>query len=232
MDHSEKIGNLAVALSQFQATVPSAPFDSKNPFLKNRYASLGSIIETARPVLDACGLSVSQIIVSYDNQVGIETILMHSSGEWISNVATLPIVEEKGKSSAQVAGSIVTYLRRYSYAAILGMYAEEDTDGNMPEKKAPPEKSEKKEEHWTVSQDWKKFYTYTTKTLGLSHDEVHEALEVDSAKKFVGTKEEAFAKLNEYASAKSEAAGNSEDMLDEFFGAESDEAALAAIRGT
>ena len=36
---------------------------------------------------------------------------------------------EKGKSSAQVAGSVITYLRRYSWVSILGLYAEEDTDG-------------------------------------------------------------------------------------------------------
>jgi ERF superfamily len=131
MEHSDSIANLAAALSRFQADVPSVTFDSVNPFLKNKYASLGAMIETARPVLAENGLAVSHIVVSYDGMVGVETILLHSSGEFISNIATLPAADEKGKSGAQVAGSIVTYLRRYGYAAVLGLYAEEDTDGNQ-----------------------------------------------------------------------------------------------------
>jgi len=133
MEHSESIANLAAALSTFQANVPSVPFDGTNAFLKNRYATLKAMIETARPVLAENGLSVSQIVVSYDGQIGVETVLMHNSGEWISNTAILPPGEEKGKSGAQVAGSTITYLRRYSYAAILGLYADEDTDGNGPQ---------------------------------------------------------------------------------------------------
>ena len=136
MEHSESIANLAAALSQFQASVPSVPFDGTNAFLKNRYATLKAMIETARPVLADNGLSVSQIVVSYDGQIGVETVLMHSSGEWISNTAILPANEEKGKSAAQVAGSMITYLRRYSYASILGLYADEDTDGNGSQQNA------------------------------------------------------------------------------------------------
>jgi len=48
--------------------------------------------------------------------------------------------EERGKSTAQVAGSVITYLRRYALAAILGIYADEDTDGNGHEKQ--PQKRE------------------------------------------------------------------------------------------
>jgi hypothetical protein len=99
-------------------------------------------------------------------------------------------------------------------------------------------------QHWTATQDWKRFYTYTTRNLGLSHDEVHEALDVDSAKKFQGTKEEAFNKLNEYAVAKSEAASGavesmSEEMspdeytdgLQPLDGFNDEDDAIAAIRG-
>jgi len=50
------------------------------------------------------------------------------------STASLQLGEERGKSLAQVAGSIVTYLRRYPLASILGMYADEDGDGNEPKK--------------------------------------------------------------------------------------------------
>lgn len=56
--------------------------------------------------------------------------------------------------------------------------------------------------HWTQDQNWKKFYMWCTKDLGLTHDEVHEALEVPSAKLFAGSKREAQAKLEAYAAEK------------------------------
>ena len=138
MNKSESIQLLASALSKAQAEMPAIKFDSKNPFLKNDYASLGAIIAGARPVLAKHGLSVSQLTFGEDGVAGVETVLMHASGEWISQSISMPIGEEKGKSSAQVAGSIITYLRRYSLASILGIYSDEDGDGNKPEPERKP----------------------------------------------------------------------------------------------
>ena len=77
----------------------------------------------------------------------METVLTHASGEWISSSLSLPLADEKGKSGAQVAGSIITYLRRYTLSAVLGMYSDEDTDGNSepkPVEVKPREKTEPK----------------------------------------------------------------------------------------
>ena len=137
MQKSESIKELASALTKAQAEMPAIKFDSKNPFLKNDYASLGAIIAGARPVIAKHGLSVSQLTFGEDGVAGVETVLMHTSGEWISSSISMPVGEEKGKSSAQVAGSIVTYLRRYSLASILGIYSDEDGDGNAPEQANP-----------------------------------------------------------------------------------------------
>lgn len=138
MNKSESIQNLSAALSKAQAEMPAIKFDSKNPFLKNDYASLGAIIAGARPVIAKHGLSVSQLTFGEEGVAGVETVLMHTSGEWISSSISMPIGEEKGKSSAQVAGSIVTYLRRYSLASILGIYSDEDGDGNKVEPERKP----------------------------------------------------------------------------------------------
>ena len=138
MNKSESIQNLSAALSKAQAEMPAIKFDSKNPFLKNDYASLGAIIAGARPVIAKHGLSVSQLTFGEEGVAGVETVLMHTSGEWISSSISMPVGEEKGKSSAQVAGSIVTYLRRYSLASILGIYSDEDGDGNKPETERKP----------------------------------------------------------------------------------------------
>ena len=141
MNKSESIKEIAGALSKAQAEMPSVKFNSTNPFLKSKYADLGAVIDTSKAILATHGLSVSQLVESQDNKIGVTTILMHNSGEWLESTCWLELGDEKGKSNAQVAGSIVTYLRRYSLASILGMYADEDGDGNkqdkQPEKKQP-----------------------------------------------------------------------------------------------
>jgi hypothetical protein len=133
MNKSESIQNLSAALVKCQAEMPAVKFNKTNPFLKNRYADLGAIIETAQPILAKHGLAVSQLCTTQGDHVGVETVLIHTSGEWMGSVMEIPATEERGKSSAQVAGSIVTYIRRYALAAMLGMYADEDGDGNDPQ---------------------------------------------------------------------------------------------------
>jgi len=140
MEKSESIKLLAGALAQAQAEMPAVQFNATNPFLKNKYADLGAIISTSKPILGKNGLSVSQLVSTDNGNVGVTTVLMHNSGEWLESTAWLSLGEEKGKSQAQVAGSIITYLRRYSLASILGMYADEDGDGN------PAPKSEQKQQ--------------------------------------------------------------------------------------
>ena len=129
MNKSEHIDQLAKALSNVQAQVKPVAFNSVNPFLKNKYADLGAVIEACKQALHNNGFAVTQLATN-DGGIGVETVLMHESGQWISSTVSLPLGDEKGKSLAQVAGSIVTYLRRYALAAIVGLYADEDSDGN------------------------------------------------------------------------------------------------------
>jgi len=141
MNKSESIKELAIALSKAQGEMPSAELNAVNTFFNNsRYADLGSIIKASKPILAKHGLSVSQLTTSTNGDVGLTTLLMHTSGEWLETTITLPIGEVK--NVAQAAGSVITYLRRYSYASILGMYADEDIDGNdaPPSKKKQPAK--------------------------------------------------------------------------------------------
>jgi cellobiose-specific phosphotransferase system component IIA len=140
MDKSDTIASLAKALSLAQGEMKAAAMNAVNPFLKNKYADLGSVIEAARPVLVKNGLSFTQLVYRDETGIGVETVLMHASGEWISSRLSVEVGEERGKSTAQVAGSVITYLRRYALSAILGIYADEDTDGNGHEKQ--PQKRE------------------------------------------------------------------------------------------
>jgi hypothetical protein len=139
MNKSESIKELATALSQAQGEMPPVKFDSQNPFLKNKYATLGAVIETSRPILAKHGLSMAQFPTSEGEHIGITTILTHASGEWMSDTVYIPVTDSKGLSIAQSSGVVFSYLRRYSWAAILGLYADEDTDGGHPAKQERPE---------------------------------------------------------------------------------------------
>lgn len=127
---SDNIDLLAQALCQAQAEFPDIPRTSVNPFLGNKYANLQCVVQVAKPILQKYGLAVSQLVTGNDHTVGVRTVLMHQSGQFIESEVSLPLGDEKGKSMAQVAGSIITYLRRYSYASILGLVSEDDVDGN------------------------------------------------------------------------------------------------------
>jgi hypothetical protein len=142
MKKSESIAKLAQALNKAQEGMPVVKMNAQNPFLKNKYADLGAVIETSRPVLAACGLSLAQFPISDGERVGVTSILMHESGEWIEDTLTFSVTDSKGLSLAQSSGVVISYARRYSWASILGMYADEDVDGHTPPAQAKTEKKE------------------------------------------------------------------------------------------
>jgi ERF superfamily len=140
MNKSDSISELSTALVAAQSKLAGVQMNATNPFFKSKYADLGAIIEAARVPLSDNGLAVSQLTGSDNGSISLTTILMHKSGQWLESTISMPIGDEKGRSLAQSAGAIITYLRRYSYAAIVGAYADEDTDGNGANdaKKAAP----------------------------------------------------------------------------------------------
>ena len=126
MNKSDTIGNLAKALSIVQGKLKPASKDSANPFFKSKYADLNSVWDSCRQLLSENGLSVVQVNESVDSGVIVETVLMHESNEFISGQIFLPLT----KHDAQGVGSAITYGRRYGLAAIIGIVADEDDDGN------------------------------------------------------------------------------------------------------
>lgn len=129
MNRSETIGKLALALVKAQAKMPTVLFDAKNPFLKYKYATLGAVVSASKPVLAEFGLAITQFPISQEGRIGVTSILLHESGEYIEHTISLVPETQKGTTLTQAAGVVITYLRRYSWAAILGMYADEDGDG-------------------------------------------------------------------------------------------------------
>ena len=127
MNKSDTIASLSKALVLAQSQFKHVPMNSVNPFFKSKYADLGAVIEASKPVLKANGLAVSQLVEGEGGQVGVTTILIHESGEFISSTVSIPV---EGNNIAQESGKAITYLRRYGLASILGMYADEDSDAN------------------------------------------------------------------------------------------------------
>ncbi|MGJ0429621.1 ERF family protein [Methylobacter sp.] len=127
-NRSPELHELFKAMSLAQAEMKVAGKDSANPFFKSSYANLQSIIEASRPSLCKHGLSVMQQIVPQDGQDYLVTVLAHNSGQWISSQMKISPV----KNDVQSLGSYITYLRRYCYAALVGVYdGTEDDDGNQ-----------------------------------------------------------------------------------------------------
>lgn len=131
MEKSESIGKLAEALAKAQGAIEGAKKDQANPYFKSKYADLSSVWDACRKPLAENGLAVVQTTCGSDpDTVTVETLLTHLSGEWImSRLSMRPV-----KSDPQGIGSCITYARRYSLAAMVGV-APEDDDGNAASQK-------------------------------------------------------------------------------------------------
>lgn len=134
MEQSQNIGSLAAALAKAQLEITNPEFDAVNPHFKNRYASLAAHTESLRKPLARQGMAIVQSISTGDNSVSVTTRLIHASGEWIADSVSMALPE---RATAQVLGSFVTYLRRYSLAAFGLVVGEPDDDGEEDRKNRP-----------------------------------------------------------------------------------------------
>ncbi len=91
---------------------------------KYRYADLSEILDHVRPVLSRHKLAVTQLVLTEAARTVLLTRLLHESGQYLDATYLLPT-----GAAAQEMGSAVTYARRYSLSAILGIAAEDDDDG-------------------------------------------------------------------------------------------------------
>lgn len=125
MQKSENIAAIASALAEAQAEIENVTKDASNPAFRSQYATLAAVLDVCRPVMARHGIAIIQTPGNDGDAVTLTTTLAHKSGEWMeTTVGVVP-----GKRDAQGIGSAVTYLRRYSLAAMCGV-AQEDDDGN------------------------------------------------------------------------------------------------------
>ena len=132
MNKSESIAQIATALAAAQAEITNPPRNrevtvrSDKGNYKFKYATLDAIIDAVRPALTKNGLWFIQTLANGDGKYQLVTTLTHKSGEWMESEQPI-LVERPG---SQAFGSALTYSRRYSLTAMLGVAADEDDDGN------------------------------------------------------------------------------------------------------
>ena len=124
---------IAPALVKFQATVPGVEKTATNPHLNKEYADLSDYIKAARPALAENGLCVIQrtFPVETPNSMLLVTTILHTSGQWISDGGFIVTWDtgNRGININQAQGAAMSYAKRYTYAAILGLVqAGEDDD--------------------------------------------------------------------------------------------------------
>jgi hypothetical protein len=134
---ADQIGmNLARALVRAQAMMPSVHKDAANPYFKSKYATLAACVEAARTVLAETGLAVVQFPISEGDQIGLRTLVVHESGEYLEDRM---LMKNQKPGDAQYFGSAITYFRRYAFCSALGIVADDDDDGNKASLKQSPQ---------------------------------------------------------------------------------------------
>ena len=135
MNKSETIASLAAALNKAQAEMSGAKKSAANPFFRSSYANLEEVINCVKEPFANNGLSFVQFPISGDGLAGVETIIMHESGEFIANEFMLKCA----KNDPQGMGSAITYARRYGLQSAVGIPSEDDDgEGAMQRKPKAP----------------------------------------------------------------------------------------------
>lgn len=125
MKTSEKTGELVKALAKAQAKFPLIPKDKQVQAgaRKYNYAELSTVIDLTKPVLLENGLVLTHGMES-NGHTALTCRISHVSGEWMESAYPLPTT-----ANSQEIGSAITYGRRYTLCAMLGIATEDDDDG-------------------------------------------------------------------------------------------------------
>lgn len=99
------------------------------------YVPLEKIIDMLKEILPKHGLSYIQLPEEGEStasgvMIGLSTMIVHESGEWIESTAKFPLTDMKGVNKSQAAGAAITYFRRYGLCAAFGITGDKDVDAN------------------------------------------------------------------------------------------------------
>ena len=125
MKMSETITELAGALAKAQGQIEDASKGSENPYFKSRYADLAAVRAVIREPLANNDLAIIQAPRTITGGAEVETMLVHKSGEFVSETLFMPA----GKADPHGYASAITYARRIGIMSLLAL-ASYDDDGN------------------------------------------------------------------------------------------------------
>ena len=169
MKTSEQLDKFAPAMAKAQSEMGGAVKDSKNPFFKSSYADLTSVWKACKVALHNNNMSVIQSPIDRDGRLGVATMVLHSSGQYVSDEYTLGV---KKQNDPQADGSSITYARRYALAAFVGVCPVDDDGEKAMARNAKP----------ALSSFLKKMQSYA-KDYPTAYKEVLHFWQIDSAKK-------------------------------------------------
>ena len=128
MKQSENINELLAALVEVQSELPTMPKDSQAYGYK--YANLDTITQAIKPILHKHGVAYLQSVGVGESGLTLTTRVFNKSGQWIEDTALLPVIANTKNNAAQTLGMSITYMKRYSLCAMLGITSDEDVDAN------------------------------------------------------------------------------------------------------
>ena len=129
MKQSESIKSLLEGLVKAQAEFTTLPKDKSGYGYK--YTDLDTVISTVKPILAKYNIGFMQMLSTLEGNVkAITTRVFNSAGEWIEDTTPLPDVAMAKTNAAQNLGAAITYMKRYTLCAMLGISSDEDVDGN------------------------------------------------------------------------------------------------------
>jgi hypothetical protein len=141
---SEQIAELVKALvaAQKEMKPPKKGHTAKATETRSyKYADLSDVLECAREPLTKTGLAHAQTLRAQDGHMVLVTSLLHTSGQWIASEYPLA-----NYARPQEQGSALTYARRYSLTALLGIAAEDDDDGQTAQNAEPVKRERERPE--------------------------------------------------------------------------------------
>lgn len=135
MKFSDSVENLLPALIEVQGamTTPKKNKEGRTGNQIYKYADLSDIMEIVQPLFFKHDLFISHPFETGDNWIRVSTLLRHKSGEWVESGS---LVLKGNVSNEKEQGKLLTYGKRYSLCALMGIAADEDTDGRQTEE--PP----------------------------------------------------------------------------------------------
>lgn len=143
--------NIYKSLAGFQEEVPVIHESTKG--YNYTYSNINTIFEVIKPLLKKYGLGFTQLLEGDS----LKTIIFHvESGETIESSVNIPQnVKLSSMNHFQVIGSAITYYRRYSLSAALGLITDKDIDSGGEEKKTLPTTKEPESEKSFIIPDTK-----------------------------------------------------------------------------